>query len=275
MTLPATLQADVLIWVQTADQATLLRWDGSAWSGATPLTAHQFHFDAGQLGGQIDMVLPFELLGLTPASSLGLIGLGVQEPVEGEAPHLWATLPPFNPVNSPQVSRLAGMAAGDIQFSLLHGVPLAGVERRRLPERHGWRPAGTREGDTDLQVSIEADPQGAVFGGQANGLFWVTDPREAGLPTGESPALRLLQPRNPPVEDGQALDYTVHYHNRGSDTAVGAYVELTGLRPHQRCPRGARPGRCAAGRHGRNDVPGGRGPQPGRGAHCRRPGSDL
>ena len=228
VTLPATLQADVLIWVQTADQATLLRWDGSAWSGATPLTARQFHFDAGRLGGQLDMVLPFELLGLTPASSLGLIGLGVQEPVEGEAPQLWVTLPPFNPVNSPLVSRLAGMAAGDAQFSLQQAYRWPALSDGVCPNGTDGSPSATREGDSDLQVTIEAEPQGAVFGGQANGLFWVTDPREAALPTGEGLALRLLQPRNPPVEDGQTLNYTVRYQNRGGDTAVGVYVELTG-----------------------------------------------
>ena len=80
VTLPETLQADVLIWVQTAEQATVLRWDsgaagGGAWSGATPLPAGQFHFYGGRPGGQLDLSLPFELLGLTPASPLGLIVL--------------------------------------------------------------------------------------------------------------------------------------------------------------------------------------------------------
>ena len=152
----------------------------------------------------------------------------MQEPVEGQSPLLWVTLPPFNPVNSPLVSRLAGIAAGAMQFSLLQEYRWPALSDGVCPNGTDGSAPETREGDSDLQVSIEAEPQGAVFGGQANGLFWVTDPSDVSLPAGEDLALSLLQPRNPPVADGQLLDYTVHYLNRGADVAVGVYVQLKG-----------------------------------------------
>ena len=230
VTLPDTLQADVLIWVKSADEATVLRWDagGGGWTGATPLPRRHLQFYGGPPGGQVDLALPFELLGLTPGSPLGLIVLGVQEKVEGQAPLLWVTLPPFNPVNSPMVSRLAGIAAGATQFSLQQEYRWPAVSDGVCPNGTDGSTPETREGDSDLQVSIQAEPQGAVFGGQANGLFWVTDPLQGGLPIGDGLLLSLLQPRNPPVADGQVLDYTVHYLNRGVDTAVGAFVQLRG-----------------------------------------------
>jgi uncharacterized repeat protein (TIGR01451 family) len=225
--LPATLQADVMIWLQTADQATVLRWDGSAWTDPTPLTAEQLHFDGGRLGGQIDMVLPFELLGVTPNSSLGLIGLGVQEPAEGRGMELWASLPPFNPVNSPNVSRLAGLAGTSGEFSLLREYRWASLGDDICPNGSDGRLLAKREGDSDLQLSFAADPPGAVFSRQEGGLFWVTDPLRAVQPTGSALG-SLVQPRNPPVADGQSLSYTLEYHNRGSATAVGVYAMLSG-----------------------------------------------
>ena len=240
VTLPAGLQADVLIWAPTADQATLLRWDGAAagggaWSGATPLTTQQFHFDAGRFGGQVDMVLPFELLGVTPASSLGLIGLGVQDPLEGEAPALRVTLPPYNPVNSPLLSRLAPLATGDIEFSLLQEYRWPALGDGVCPNGTDGDPQTTREGDSSLQVSIEAEPHGTAFGGQSDGLFWVTDPENAALPPEDSLALRLLQPANPPVAGRPvarlhgALPQRRQRSRGGGDVALAGYGHISGL----------------------------------------------
>ena len=91
-------------------QATLLRWEGGGWSrgqgAAAPASSASTPRGAA---ARPTCYLPFDLLGLSPASSLGLLALAAEEPAEGRSLELWATLPLFNPVNSPQVSRWAGL----------------------------------------------------------------------------------------------------------------------------------------------------------------------
>jgi hypothetical protein len=72
--LPSDMQADALIWVPDSQTATLLRWNGSAWSAndnAIYLDDAQFRFDGGRNGGQTDLYLPFERLGRRPAGPAG------------------------------------------------------------------------------------------------------------------------------------------------------------------------------------------------------------
>ena len=272
--LPATMEADAVLWVQTPEQATLLRWDGGAWTDAELLTADQLHFGAGQFGAQLDMYLPFDLLGLSPESSLGLIGLAVQEPAEGEAMQLWATLPPFNPVNSPSVSRLIGLMTGTIKFDLLREYRWPALGDGACPNGVEASYISGREGDTDLQLSLTSDPEGTVFSRQ-NSLFWITDPGEVISELDGDQAVRLLEPRNAPVVDGQALHYRLEYHNRGDRHAGRGLRRVAGPRPDQPVDDKSGPGRHTAGRYGRREFEAVAEPRPGPPAVRSRSGRAL
>jgi len=84
----------------------------------TELKAAQYRFDAGMNGGHTDLYLPFDLLGIdNPAASpLILFGFATDE----NAMYLWTTMPPTNPVNSPDVVETMLYAGADQVFQLSH-----------------------------------------------------------------------------------------------------------------------------------------------------------
>ena len=216
ISLPEGLNADHLVWVRSSAEATLLAWNGG-WSEVKALDAGEFRFDASRRDGQTDLYLPFELLGLSPASSLGLLALASEEPAEGSSLQLWATLPLANPANSSAVSRWVGLVGADFDFSLWRSY--------RWPAlADGICPAGSRSGG--LEVTITADPPGASLSGLGNGLFWLSDP----LPLAALPGERdfgVLPALHPPLADGQPVEYTVRYRNPSDRAALGVRLELS------------------------------------------------
>ncbi len=214
ISLPAGFGADYLVWVHSSEQATLLAWNGQAWSEIRALSGGEFRFDASRRDGQTDLYLQFEPLGLSPSSSLGLLALAAEEPEDGRSLELWATLPLANPVNSPRVSRWAGLLEQVPDFSLLQAYrwPALG---------DGVCPSGTPSGD--LEVTITADPDGVSYSRQGSGLFWLPDPDQIVAAVG-SMEHNLLAPRNPPLRDGQAVAYTLRYRNLSDQTATGVNV---------------------------------------------------
>ena len=218
ITLPEGLGADYLVWVRSSSQATLLAWNG-AWSEVRSLGAGEFRFDGSRRAGQTDLYLPFELLGLSPASSLGLLALASEEPAEGRSLELWATLPLANPVNSPKVSRWAGLVGEGFDFSLWRAY--------RWPAlADGVCPSGVP--DSALEVTITADPAGASLSGLGSGLFWLLDPAPLAALPGDRD-YGVLPALHPPLANGQTVEYTVHYRNVGDQAAEGVRLELSAL----------------------------------------------
>ena len=189
----------------------------AAWSEVKALGAGEFRFDASRRDGQTDLYLPFELLGLSPASSLGLLALASEEPAEGSSLELWATLPLANPVNSPKRQPLGRPGGRGLRLLALARLPLAGARRRHL--------SGRAPRHSDLEVTITADPAGASLSGLGNGLFWLRDPAPLAALPGERD-YGVLPALHPPLADGQPVEYTVHYRNpgepRGPGRAAGA-----------------------------------------------------
>ena len=215
--LPQTLDADYLVWAHSSDEARLLAWDGGTWREVRALTPEEFRFNPSRQGGQTDLYLPFDMLGLTPASSLALVAFATEEPVDGQALELWSVLPPANPVNSPRVSRWAKLVKEDIEFSLFRGYRWNALAADACP---ATSPAN------DIAVSMTSDPPGFSLSGLGNGLFWLSDP---GLLTATNLGGKTagqLAPRNPPLTDGQAVVYTAHYRNSGTHEAKGVRIEL-------------------------------------------------
>ncbi len=227
VTLPPALQADVLIWVQDSSTAGLLRWDESAWITDTLLSPDQYRFDGGRNGGQTDLVLPFGLLGTTQGASLGLLAFAAEEPAEGVGLRLWATAPLANPVNSDRVNLRRGLAPAASSLPLLRAYRWAALDDGVCPNGTGGTLPAGQLNDAVIEISVESDPPGAAISGLAGGLFWVLDPGDLLSALPAEPRFGFLRAVHPPVPDGQAIHYTVHYRNGGSHMLQGAWLALT------------------------------------------------
>lgn len=223
--LPAELGADTLIWVQDARRATLLRWDGSTWGGALPLSRTEYSFTAGVRGGQTDLYLPFSLLGIQAGAPLGLLAFAAEEPAADVGLRLWATLPGVNPVNSLHVNRNARLAGQGTRFALSHAYRWPALGNDVCPNGADGSVGGSFA-DSDLQLSITASPSAAAIGGRGGGVFWLADPALA-----QAELLAFLHHGFPPVNEAQEISYTVHYRNAGSQTAVGVWLALSSVGP--------------------------------------------
>src|SRR5690606_13576841 len=92
--LPAGMSANYVVWVQNGATAQLLQ-SGSSWTPVNVLSSGNFGYSAGLT----DLYLPFSLLGLSNASSLGIVAVASEE----GALQLWAASPDKNPLNSARV----------------------------------------------------------------------------------------------------------------------------------------------------------------------------
>ena len=229
VTLPPDVLADALIWVRDASTAVLLRWDGSAWSGSTPLTDAQFRFDGGRNGGQTDLYLPFELLGIPAGASLGLLAFAAEEPTSDVGLRVWATLPVVNPINSSRVNTRLPLAPLGSAMVLRHAYRWAALGDGICPNGTDGTLLEEQHSDTALHLTVESDPPGASASGVAGGLFWVGNPGSA-LGTFDRESLfGFLNPAHPPLPDGQVIAYTVRYRNEGSHTLEGAWLDLLAI----------------------------------------------
>ena len=222
------MQADYVVWVRDARTAALLEWDGAAWGSPAPLSGEQYRFDAGREGGQSDLYLPFELLGLAPSSGLGLLAVAAREPVPGEALQLWATLPQLNPVNSALVNRMLALVPEGSELALTRAYRWTALGDGVCPNgSDGTQPlAGL--GDAQPQLSVESDPPGIGLTRLGRGLFWLTESMLANAGEINRPGLEFLRAAFPPVDVGQPIRYTVRYRNRGSEAQHGVRIEFTG-----------------------------------------------
>jgi len=215
------MQADYVVWVQDARTATLLHWDGSGWIPAGP--GLKMYFDGGRQGGQTDLYLPFDLVEASPASPLGLLAVAAEEPAPGQELRLWATLPLFNPVNSPRVNRMLALlpALSELSLRLAYRWPSLGDGVCPNSRTFGYF------GDVDPQLSIESDPSGIGLSGLGRGLFWLTESILANAGEMSAPLLEFVRPAHPPVDIGQTIHYTVRYRNAGTEIQHGVRLALT------------------------------------------------
>ena len=113
------MEADYLIWVQDAETADLLRWDGASWVGQDGILSNdEYRFDAGLNDGHTDLYIPFDLIGVTDpaATALDLVAFASEQ----DGLRLWATAPSDNPVNSPRVVNTDSHAGSNHEFALQH-----------------------------------------------------------------------------------------------------------------------------------------------------------
>jgi hypothetical protein len=215
--LPAGMEADYVVWVRDEATALLLHWDGSRWDVAADgaLSAEYYRFDAAWNDGQTDLYIPFDRLGIADpaAQALDLVAFASEE----DGLRVWATAPAANPISSPR----AGAAS--------YG---GGVQTLALARLYHWDslgagvcpngstvPSAPQYPDSAIQIQVSSVPSGDVFPGAH--LPWIADPSGITAPLG------LPSAGNPPVADGQLINYTIRYSNPGSDTAAGAWLDFS------------------------------------------------
>ncbi len=226
ITLPDSLQADALIWVQDASTASLLRWNGSAWALDTALSPDQYRFDLGSNGGQTDLYLPFDLLGTAAGAPLGLLAFAAEEPAEDVGLRVWARLPLANPVNSNLVNIYLAFAPVSGTMPLLHAYRWEALSDGVCPNGTNGVLLAEQHNDAEIDLTVESDPPGATISGVAGGLFWVRDILADLDAAGTQLRFGILSAAHTPLPDGQEIAYTVHYRNTGSHTLEGAWLDL-------------------------------------------------
>jgi len=218
------MTADYLVWVRDSETALLLEWMENHWDWIMTLDSSQYRFQPRGRDWEIaatELRLPFALLGVAdPANTaLGMVALASEE----DALRLWATLPAANPVNSARVAEIRDEdTSGEFALSqayhwesLTDGICLNGSD-------------GSAEAypDTDVQVTLAAQPDGVVYSFMHDDLagLWAT------LLQGETPdvssQLGWLNGEHPRVGANQMVTYTLTYRNLGTDTARGVWVDV-------------------------------------------------
>jgi uncharacterized repeat protein (TIGR01451 family) len=229
--LPDDFEADTLVWVQDTTAATLLHWDGSQWAAEATLSSEQYRFDGGRSGGQTDLYLPFDLLGIGAGSPLGLVAYAAEEPTADIGLRIWATMPLANPANSSRVNTRQVLALPDSTMRLFHAYRWAALGDGVCPNGTNGDLMAEQHNDAWLDMSGESTVPAAIASGAARGLFWVHEPGEAL----SDPTIReyfgMLIATSPPLPDGQVISYKIHYRNEGSHTLVGAWIDLSAYGP--------------------------------------------
>ncbi|MGD8463961.1 MAG: hypothetical protein PVI09_08840 [Anaerolineae bacterium] len=229
--LPDDFAADALVWVQDGTTARLLRWDGGQWAAETTLSAEQYRFDGGRRGGQTDLYLPFDLLGLSPGSPLGMVAFAAEEPAPGTGLRIWATMPLANPANSSRVNSRRVLALPDSTMRLFHAYRWAALSDGVCPNGTNGVLMLEQHNDAWLDMSGQSTVPAAIASGAARGLFWVHEPGDALSDPDVRARFGLLSTAHPPLPDGQVIDYTIHYRNEGSHTLAGAWIDLSAFGP--------------------------------------------
>ncbi len=207
--LPAGFAARYLIWVQDSQTATLLRWDGAAWTGAQTLGAPQFR--TGYANGQpvTGLTLPFSLLGLTPASSLQVLALAAEENILS----LWAAIPDKTAVNSERVINPAALGRDLSGYRLTQALNFSNLGSGVLPNR-GILPGA------DLNLNIST-PSGVSVGYLADDLLDLVTP---GAPLG---TVSLPGNQAPQGVGNGPVTVEIAYSNDGSQVAKNVILSAT------------------------------------------------
>jgi len=214
--------ADALVWVRDAQTALLVRWDEDAgnWTIQGPLSSTEYQYDAEVNGGQTDLYLPFDRIGLTPGGSLDLVAFATEE----GSLNVWATLPNANPLSSGQVVETATLADGDAHFALLHGYHWDSVGAGVCP--NGSDGSSQAYPDTEVQAQLSATPEGVAYSLLNSNLFWLWERLTSDKPADVSSFFNMMNTEHPRVGADQTVTYTLRYRNAGTEPATNLYADV-------------------------------------------------
>lgn len=201
--MPDGFKPNLLLRVDNPTNASLLRWNGSAWLDAGRNFVIWTSHDRPD---QLEIYLPFTTLGLDdPANSkVGLLAYAT----EANSLNIWSIMPANNPLTSARV--------------LNSPSSVGNVERFRFTDIVFWEHmgAGVCPGDdqflVDIRFTINAEPIGSIYS-----LFTDENIEHQALllesSQGQIASLELphFDFQHPLLFEGQTITYTVHYENIG------------------------------------------------------------
>ncbi|MFZ0544129.1 MAG: hypothetical protein WAM60_01735, partial [Candidatus Promineifilaceae bacterium] len=222
--------ADLVIWVENGSQATVYRWDGSAWQNKGSLDESNLHFVTKQGESWTDLLLPFSLMNIADPSTaaLGLLAVATEE----DALQIWSTMPTRNPINSPRVVNPLAAQEASSTFALVRGYfwnSLGdGVCANGRLNSDGSGPTGGSFADSDLQVTMSTDPVGTTYNFINDDMAWLWTSLFGfeNVPIVPSLLFNHLDANHPPVAQGQTLTFVINYTNYGSETAENVQIDL-------------------------------------------------
>jgi subtilisin-like proprotein convertase family protein len=217
------MNADALVWVRDAETALLLRWQDARghWQIQGPLSDVEYQYDAEVNGGQTDLILPFDRIGLAAGGSLDLVAFAAEE----GSLDLWATLPNANPLSSGRVVETAAFADTDARFALLHRYHWDRVSAGVCPNgSDGTSPAYP---DTEVQAQLSATPPGVAYSLLDSDLFWLWEQLAGNKPADVSSFFQMMSTDHPHIGGNQTLTYTLRTRNAGAEPATGLYAKVS------------------------------------------------
>jgi hypothetical protein len=186
-----------LVWVKDRSTAALYQWNGSAWA-VDNSGALGYAFDTSTGEYLTHLTVPLAKLGVASfPSNLGLFAMATDE----GSPRAWATMPARNAATSPLVVG----AASDARSASPFGAPLRAYT---LNLNNGLCPADGRV-DADLLGTLTSTPAGIHVSREVDG--WAA-----------------FEGNLSQVVNGQNLSYDLAIVNRGTVTATGVSLVLTG-----------------------------------------------
>ncbi|MEE8389245.1 MAG: Ig-like domain-containing protein [Anaerolineae bacterium] len=240
------MNADYGVWVKDSATAILLRWDNalSQWvedgplplfgsSDSDPAVTGSYFFDPG-LGQSLAWVsLPITTVATGTLTTLSLAAFAVEE----DALRLWAVAPADNPVNSSLVVRQTTPVSQPLRLMLEERFNLElddggclhrlGGFRSSLLSQHGVSHDFNDDSALLLAGSGLDDSVYAGYDGPYNA--WLTNTFCAAPENQQHPACRddkppapigldvllagLKDTDHPPLQPGQVVSYSFHYHN--------------------------------------------------------------
>ncbi|HNT77973.1 MAG TPA: hypothetical protein PKH77_23415, partial [Anaerolineae bacterium] len=215
------LEADFLIWVQDADTAALLTWNGVAWDETLTDTLSgppYYQLDTTLHPVHTDLAIPFDWLSITVTTPVKMVALASEEGTL----RLWAAMPDKNPLNS-------GWAINTLAEVETAGSPYA------LTQYYAWDalapglcPNAGQFTDADLLVELRADPPGVEVGYLADDLLFLTPGQPLDANLDGRPDAPLPMETNPTlIGEGMVVTYTVRYANAGTDVAPDVVITAT------------------------------------------------
>jgi hypothetical protein len=177
-----------------------------------------------------DLRLPFNQISIADpnTAALGLLAVATEE----EALQLWSTMPVRNPLNSDRVVNSVAAMTDEHTFPLVRGYfwnslgsGLCGNGRLSLD---GSGPTGGPFADSDLQLTITADPVGTTYSFINDEMAWLLSLLFGfnNTPVVPSQLFQHQDTEHPPLGPGQSVTYTISYENLGTETANNVIVEL-------------------------------------------------